>query len=120
MSKIASEDLKLRKTLGEERGGESEGGWVVVDKTTDLPVFPAFGCAGDWNKMAKFVIKGIPLISLFLHYSSTLSDMNKIEKMEVRIRKDASKGKSVNEERIFQKSLYREFRIHCHFFLFYF
>lgn len=36
---------------GEERRGEEagreEGGWVSVDKTTDLPGFPAFDCSGE-------------------------------------------------------------------------
>lgn len=32
----------------EEKGwGKAEGGWVSVDKRTDLLGFPAFGCSGE-------------------------------------------------------------------------
>lgn len=46
---------------GRERG-KAGWVWVAVDKRTDLLGFPAVGCFGDWNKMAKSVIKEIPLI----------------------------------------------------------
>ena len=46
------EEEKADKRGGEEVGEEEEeeeeeGGWVWVDKTTDLPGFPDLGCSGE-------------------------------------------------------------------------
>ena len=47
IDKYAEEHKKIKCKERKRRGGKFGGGWVVVDKRTALPGFPAFGCAGS-------------------------------------------------------------------------
>lgn len=90
--------------------GKTEWVWVAVDKRPDLLGFPAFGCFGDWNKMANSVIKEIPLIPSFRSYTPWGMSNRKYSR-----RQDRIKFLYVNEsaQNVYSRLLYARNALNC-------